>query len=45
MSMVMLCRKMQWTWTEFLEQPQWFVTHLFYLFVEEARVEGKRNKQ
>lgn len=42
MVVVILCRKMGWTYTEYMEQPQWFITNVTHLLLEEARDENKK---
>lgn len=44
MNQVALCKRMCWTWTELMDQPQWFVLHMAELLRQEARSENKRNK-
>ncbi len=41
MNLVVLCRRMNWTWTELMDQPEWFIVHMTHLLVEEARKQNK----
>jgi len=41
MQHVALCRVMNWTWTEFLDQPLWFVKMMLGLLAEEKRNQSK----
>jgi hypothetical protein len=36
MKAAVLCREMKWTWQEYREQPQWFVTMILSMLQNEA---------
>ncbi len=45
MANVALCRKMQWTYTELMDQPQWFIQHMTSLLIQESKSVDKKSKK
>lgn len=43
--LIMLCNRMKWTWTELMDQPNWFVTHMMGLIRAQADEELKASKK
>jgi hypothetical protein len=45
MKAVLLCDREKWTWQQYREQPQWFITSLLTMIQNEAEQANRRSKQ
>jgi hypothetical protein len=45
MKAVIVCREMSWSWHEYREQPQWFITMLLSMLQNEAEETKRKAKQ
>ena len=44
MKAVLLCDREHWTWQQYREQPQWFITSLLTMMQNEAEEMNRKNK-
>jgi len=44
MKATVICREMSWTWQEYRDQPQWFITMLLSMLQNEAEEAKRRSK-
>lgn len=45
LNILLLCKKMGWTYTEYEEQPYWFVASLENILNEEIKMKNKEYKK
>lgn len=45
LNIMMLCKKMRWTYEEIMQQPRWFVESMSGLLSEDAKKENKQSKK
>lgn len=41
----MICREMGWTWSDFEDQPQYFITCVLAMFRAEGKVNASKRSQ
>ena len=45
LNILLLCKQMKWTYTEYMEQPQWFVESMAGLLRTDIKEENRRVKK